>query len=436
MISIRRVTIENFQSHQKTVLAFEKGLNVIIGPSDQGKSAILRAIKWALYNEPRGTDFIRQGTSSARVTVELDSGSTVIRERSHSKNRYVVIYPDGTNTTFEGFGNEVPEEVVKAHGIPKVILDTDLSASLNMGDQLEGPFLLSETGAVRAKAIGRLTGLHIIDKALRDCLTDMRRENQTVDRLEGELKDTGEKLEEYRDLHLLEEKITASEQLIKRLEESIQRKNKLEQLLQELKDVTGETEEAKRILKSLEGLPQCEICLKTCQLNAERLNRLGRLTETLNNIESDRKNAQEALVKTEGLQNTGHMVSQAEEKNYKLARLQEAWGKLALCGEEIGKAEGFLVRSRNAVDCEKILEKISAKTGLLEKQAELRTQYQSFINGIREGEQYIEDNKAEVAELVKEYARQLKQAGKCPLCDSEISDVKLEEIIKHYEEAH
>ena len=51
MIYLKRVRLENFQSHKNSIIDFDRGLNVIVGPSDSGKSAIIRAIKWALYNE-------------------------------------------------------------------------------------------------------------------------------------------------------------------------------------------------------------------------------------------------------------------------------------------------------------------------------------------------------------------------------------------------
>lgn len=55
---IKSIEIENFQSHKYSKLDFSERLNVIVGPSDNGKSAIIRALKWVLFNEPKGTDFI------------------------------------------------------------------------------------------------------------------------------------------------------------------------------------------------------------------------------------------------------------------------------------------------------------------------------------------------------------------------------------------
>jgi len=72
--------------------------------------------------------------------LELSNGYVITRERAPNKNRYTLKDPDGNVSVFEGFGNEVPLEIVKAHGIPKVALDMDVRASLNIGEQLEGPF--------------------------------------------------------------------------------------------------------------------------------------------------------------------------------------------------------------------------------------------------------------------------------------------------------
>ena len=65
---IKRVTLENFQSHKHSVIDFDEQLNVIVGPSDSGKSAIIRGIKWVLYNEPTGDYFIKEGSTECSVT--------------------------------------------------------------------------------------------------------------------------------------------------------------------------------------------------------------------------------------------------------------------------------------------------------------------------------------------------------------------------------
>jgi exonuclease SbcC len=89
MSSIKRLVIDNFQSHQHTEVEFGSGLNVVVGPSDFGKSALVRALRWVLYNEPRGANFIRAGAKVCKVKVEMDEGAIVTRLRSTTgKNQF------------------------------------------------------------------------------------------------------------------------------------------------------------------------------------------------------------------------------------------------------------------------------------------------------------------------------------------------------------
>ncbi len=90
MNSIEAVRLENFQSHLDTYIELDKGLNVLVGQSDSGKTAILRGVRWVLFNQPRGTDFIRVGADFVRATVFFSDGTAIVRERTASKNRYII----------------------------------------------------------------------------------------------------------------------------------------------------------------------------------------------------------------------------------------------------------------------------------------------------------------------------------------------------------
>ena len=57
------VSIKDFQIIQNANLTFQRGLNCLIGQSNNGKSAILRAIKAAIYNYP-GTTSVRLGCNN------------------------------------------------------------------------------------------------------------------------------------------------------------------------------------------------------------------------------------------------------------------------------------------------------------------------------------------------------------------------------------
>ena len=95
---IKSIELKNIQSHENTRLVFDKGINVIVGSSNNGKSAILRGLYWVRYNRPLGIDTLASHwalndkgdlKSEMAVTVENDFGA-VTRKRTKNDNQYIV----------------------------------------------------------------------------------------------------------------------------------------------------------------------------------------------------------------------------------------------------------------------------------------------------------------------------------------------------------
>jgi exonuclease SbcC len=273
MNSIKRLQIENFQSHQKTVcVPAENGqLTVITGPSDTGKTVILRALRWLLFNEPSGSDFIRVGASFVRVTAEMESGHVVVRERTKATNRYKIIAPgDDADSkkiqpqVFEGFGGSVPLEVQEITGVRLVAIG-DLSINLNLAEQLDGPFLgKSISGGARAKVLGKLAGTEEIDFAGKQLGTDLYRRNQDEKRLAAEIAGLDEQITKFDWLPGMKKKIEALGQLTERLKAGRQRLMRLEHKRDGYNVVQENIYECKAKIERWQGLEQAEdLVLKT-----------------------------------------------------------------------------------------------------------------------------------------------------------------------------
>lgn len=434
IIRIEEIAIENFQSHKNTKITFEDGLNVIIGASDRGKSAIIRAIKWVLYNEPRGSDYIRQGAGFARVTLKLSNGYTIIRERSSGKNRYILKDKEGNANIFEGFGSEVPYEVVKVHGIPKVILDTDKKTCLNIGEQLEGPFLISESGALRAKAIGRMIGLHILDKSIKDTSTDLRRENQTKDRLNSELEDIDSKLLEFKDLDILKEKLDESENIIQKLENSIRGIERLQNNRLLLENIEDRKVKVKEILLKLNKINEGEMVLKNIELDIEKLNRLLSMQKRFSEVKKNTDDANVILNKTKDVYDVEGIVKKIYDDNLNINMLKLYQNKYNICKKEISNVEKQIKACDNVNEAERLLMKVDEIQKLEKRLTELNEKYKENKERIKDGLNYINDKKAQMEKLLNEYVKILKDRGKCPLCDSLIGRDMIENIIANYRE--
>lgn len=479
MAIITKVKIENFQSHENTIIDFHSGLNIITGPSDNGKSAIIRAIKWVLFNEPRGTDFIRQGTSAAKVTIEMDNGNSIIRERSSGKNRYTVIYPDSEPIVFEGFGNDIPQEVVGAHGITKAYLDSSLSSSLNIAEQLDGPFLLSETGSVRAKAIGRLIGLHIIDKAIKNTNVDLRRENQFKDKASSELNEVESTLKEYGFLKDVEVRLEKSDRIIQNITKVLDRKKRLEANLKSIISIEADYITQRDVAKRLDKLERYELCLKNIEIINEKLSKLKRAYKALNEIDIEINSASYIIRNTERINFCAELLDDISKKARELDKAKsikasfskvirsesEAKGHLYATAnvkpveEKLRKLDGLVLKLRgihslnaeinklsgeqekyeavlnSTADVEKALinyNEIHKNIEKLQKAEQLKEKLGDVKNKITEGNKFFLSNKMETDKLLKEYSAVLKKAGKCPVCQSKIGNDILNEIIKSY----
>ncbi|NLN49875.1 MAG: AAA family ATPase, partial [Clostridiales bacterium] len=124
MKKIETLRIKNFQTHKDTTLQFCKGLNVLVGESRNGKTAILRMLRWIYYNEPRGDRFIRSGEEQCEGEVILSDGTSVqrIRNRKGKITCYGLNSPGQEEQAFTKYGTEVPLELQQALGVSKPYL--------------------------------------------------------------------------------------------------------------------------------------------------------------------------------------------------------------------------------------------------------------------------------------------------------------------------
>ena len=187
---MKSITLKGFQSHINSTLDLHSGLNIIVGASNAGKSAVHRAIRWCVHNEPLGDGFVNQQTGNAEVSITTDDSHTVTRNRG-KENSYVV---DGK--PFTGFGTKVPQEVHDVLGMQKAQFGDQL-IWLNFSSQHDAPFLLSETGGQAARTLGKLAGTEDIDAAGKLSNSDLIKARNTKTTQLEILKSLTDKLQEY-----------------------------------------------------------------------------------------------------------------------------------------------------------------------------------------------------------------------------------------------
>lgn len=154
--SLKRVRIIDFQSLHDVDLELGR-FTVIVGPSDVGKSAVIRAIHSAVVNRS-GQDFIRSGTKESKVALVFEDG--------------VLAWLKGGSTTyklgkksFEKPGRTVPQEVAEFLRLGDIQVGEE-KLNPNIHGQFQPPFLVTSSPGTRARLIGEMSGINTLYLAI------------------------------------------------------------------------------------------------------------------------------------------------------------------------------------------------------------------------------------------------------------------------------
>ena len=297
---IKSISLTNFQSHASTQLNLDPGLNVITGPSDSGKTAIIRALRWALYNEPRGDSFVRAGAKSCEAQITFADGSQVIRARHGRANEYRITLSDGSEHRFEAFGADPPPEVAQASGMPKVqVGDRELAA--NFAYQLDGPFLLSESPLVAAKVLGKLAGTEEVDHAARTTASDTNRRRQDERRFAADLVRLEVELDRYSHLPELAARIERLTELAAIIRQAEARLGKLSGYATDLSGLKARADKLSGQIAILTPVARLANALGSLQSDSLRLARLGTLAALSQQNAAAATKARASLSAAEGI---------------------------------------------------------------------------------------------------------------------------------------
>jgi exonuclease SbcC len=146
---IQELRLKNFQRHKDLQVTFGPHITAIVGQSDTGKSAIIRAIRWLVEHRPI-SGLSTHGTDDTRVGIKTDKG-LVIRFKDKKNYGYSV---NGQKYLATGTQQPVPVSQLLA------------MEDINFQGQHDPVFLLSLTPGQMAKELNRIVDLSVIDESM------------------------------------------------------------------------------------------------------------------------------------------------------------------------------------------------------------------------------------------------------------------------------
>lgn len=220
-----RLSLTNFQAHKSLVVDFSPTITTIVGATDKGKSAILRALRWVCLNDFAGDDFVHHDTKKAEVVLEV----------RHQKEAHQIKRVRGTSGTPNTYALNGDEFKSFRSGVPDGVQEILCLNPVNFQAQHDSPFWFNETPGEVSRQLNAVIDLSIIDKALYHMGSETRRAQERKTLAEERL--TALK-EDYTKAKAHEGRIKAFEKLQELNERQRQTKktlNRLETLLGEIR---------------------------------------------------------------------------------------------------------------------------------------------------------------------------------------------------------
>ena len=155
---IKNLTLKNFEAHKNSTLEFVPGVNVIAGPSDFGKSSIIRSLGLVLLNRPQGLSYVRNTADDTKTRTVVAAGfddCEITRVRSTADNYYTL-----NGQQMKAMGASVPDEIVQAARM------TELNIQFQFSRKFQH-YLLSLSSGEVARYLNSLLGLDIIDETIK-----------------------------------------------------------------------------------------------------------------------------------------------------------------------------------------------------------------------------------------------------------------------------
>ncbi|MBD1373188.1 AAA family ATPase [Hazenella sp. IB182357] len=477
MNRFHKLTIENFQSHKFTEIEFSDGLNVFVGPSDSGKSAILRALRWVLMNIPRGQDFIYKGAKQCRVVLTMLNGTQITRVRGGSINRYILTLPDEEEQIFEGFGNTVPDEIKQVHQIEALKIDQELY-ELHFSKQLESPFLLFDSPQSKAKVIGRISGAHLIDQARKKTGQDRLAIQQETKHLFNQMNELEQKLEPYQILPSLEKQLEKAEQKYNQVHHFSQVKESYQALFHRLQKVEQEKHENSRIMEQLKQIPQLQSDLKKVENQYMIYRQLKRLNLQYRRVLLDKDRCDQTITRTKNLPVIEQGIDEIIEKKNRLLQLKQLHQRNQLLLKQKAHITQKWIQLKEIPKALEVVPPIENTIFRLKKLMLLHTKYENWMTErqehlsmvnryqhvkrvtnvtlptleekqnqlrrlnelsarwadmkwrLQKGKKYCKERKTDIERLTAEWADILTKRGTCPTCGTMIDDQVMTHIME------
>jgi len=258
-------TIINYQSWKKAIFRFHKGVNIFVGETDAGKSAAIKSLRLAIKNRPSGDEFISHWGDTTKVKVKVDK--KIVKRVKGKKNLYYI-----NKKKFKSFGQSVPEQISNLFNISDV----------NIQNQLDRHFLISESPGEVARYFNKIVDLEIIDRSQTNISNCIKKEKKDLLTEKENRKELKKSLKEY-------DWLMDAEDELRKLEQTQSSINKIHRQIKEISTLIVNIEELEldriKFAKLIKAKPKVYELIKLGEEIEKENDKYDELSELIESIE-------------------------------------------------------------------------------------------------------------------------------------------------------
>jgi len=394
---LKKISIQNFQSHKKTELDLVDGINVIYGLSQSGKSAILRALNWIIFNRPSGYRFHSHFSDEpTKVSVEIDD-SQVSYIKSDKETNYKL-----DKKKFSSFGTSIPNDIRNLFNL----------SSINFANQIDPPFLVTSTPGEIGKIFNQITKAEQVDLWISKLTTKINKSNTIIELTQQDKDKTFAELSKLSKLDEIEPLMKKFSKVEERMESLTETVSNVEELFDEYQSIKSQIKLIKmakiekiytEFCETFDGINNHERIIKQINDLSKGLNDKKEISTTLNKI----------LPLFEKFETVLKSKKEKEDQINKLEKIKRVFHDKKLISTVLKKITPSLE------ECEKILKDKNQKEIQLNKLKQLHS--------VCLEKETLKKNLEKEAGL---FSTALKKLGKCPVCMSIIDAKTIKKIEK------
>lgn len=402
---LNQAGIENFQNHKNTQLPLSSGVNIISGNSDDGKTAIFRAINWVINNRPSGKAFrpwnSKKGTVT-EVSLRFNDG-IVTRRRNETIDEYILDKEGENPKVYTSLNRQVPEEISQFINLKEYSLQP----------QHLPHFFISESPSSRAQMLNEISGLSIIDSSLANINSKIRENTAKQKQLEGDIESLSSKIKKIEFIDDADKLLVHLEALFTENEQIESLNTALETYVFENEQLDGKIEELTPILNCKDKAHSLRLAIKEYQGMTNALNALQEYVNELNRLDSIIVLNTKTVSGKEKVFSLKKQIKEYTELKNSYDLLSTYIDSLNNVNEVIESTESWLqVKTK----CDKLTEKIS-QHGYTECDIK---DLEDWIENVRVNEFEIINLTSVVKQCRQKKVDFMVKGGKCILCGGDV----------------